>query len=147
MALALAIGCGGSVGAFFERVFVSPTTRVVQGLDGRLRFDILNGTFTQAVTFLLANVLSIPQLPALLVLNAIDFKIEGQAPTKPLSLKVKYDPSKLEQGVAETDLKLYRLDGGEAVEVTGATADPENNRVVAEVMAEGTYLVAAEKPE
>ncbi len=146
LALVLASGCGGSIGDFFQRVFVSPSTRVVRALGDRLKFDIADQTFDRAVTFLLADVLGLQGLAGLLVANAFDFQIDGQNPTKDLSLEAKYDPAKLPPGVQATELRLYRMDGETPVPVPGSTVDVAASTVSAMVRQEGRYIVAAQAP-
>ncbi|MGE0001889.1 MAG: hypothetical protein AB7F50_04605 [Fimbriimonadaceae bacterium] len=142
----MAAGCGGSIGDFFQRVFVSPTTRVVRALGDRLKFDIADQTFDRAVTFLVADVLGLGGFAGLLVANAFDFQIDGQNPSKDMALEVKFDPTKFPPGIQAADLDLYRLEGDTPVLVPGSTVDVANNKVSAMVRQEGRYIVAAESP-
>jgi hypothetical protein len=143
LALVLAAGCGGSIGDFFERVFVTPATRTVRALGDRLKVASAMSNFSRAVTFLLADVLALPRIPALLLASAFDLRFDGDDPAKDLALEVKYDPAKLPDGVAEADLRLYRIVDDQATEVPGWVLDTSANVVRAPVRAEGVYAVAA----
>lgn len=139
----LCCSCGGSVGEFFERVFVAPTDRVIRALGDRIKLDIAEDTFSKVVTFLFANVLGLPGDGATLIAAAIDFKIEGEDPAKPMVIQVKYDPANIPDGVLEQSLLLYRVSGDEFTPVPGSTVDIDTDTVTAEITEGATYAVGA----
>ena len=79
----------------------------------------------------------------MLLASAFDLRFDGDDPAKDLALEVRYDPSKLPDGVTEADLRLYRVVDGEATEVAGWVLDSDANVVRAPVRNEGVYAVAA----
>ncbi|MCW5940534.1 MAG: hypothetical protein KF884_12875 [Fimbriimonadaceae bacterium] len=136
------LGCGGSIREFFERALVSPSTRSLSGLGDRLKFRFLEGTFDKTVTFLLSQVLGVPTIPAMILADAIEFKVQGAAPQKPMEIQVAYSPSSFE-GQDEGTLKLWRLVDGRAILVPGSQVDTVRKTVRGDVIEDGVYAVGA----
>jgi hypothetical protein len=112
----------------------------LSGLGDRLKFRFLEGTFDKTVTFLLTQVLGVPTIPAMILADAIEFKVQGSAPKKPMEIQVTYSPSSFE-GQDEGALKLWRLVDGRAILVPGSQADTARKTVRGEVLEDGVYAV------
>jgi hypothetical protein len=115
-------------------------------LGDRLRFRFLEGTFDRAVTFLLSRIIGIPSFPAMILADAIEFRIQGEAPKKPMELQLVYTPSSFKD-VDEASLKMWRIVDGRAVLVPGSQVDTVRNTVSGQVTEGGVYAVGAQVPE
>lgn len=134
------VGCGGSFGRGFERIFVSPTRSLVTALDGLVRIQIPSNAFQSDVVMLFASLLNLPTVP-LLILNAIDFRIDGGTPSAPLTTRIEFDPSTLPTGTSPSDLRIFRVEGETEVEIPGSRIVEGENAIEADLVQDGVYVV------
>lgn len=146
--LVIALGCGGatSLKDLYERYIVGSGPAIVRALNNTLRLDIDSGTFEREIALFVARILGIPDIPALLLIDAFDFRTQGVVPDQPISSTFTYN-GEMPDGVNETDLRFYRVQEFQATVIEGAVFDYETNTVTAPVDAEATYAVAYARPE
>jgi hypothetical protein len=138
----LAISCGDGTTAP-ESKSVGPNGGYLSFGNGAVTLVFPRGALSQEISVTAEPTNDYPSNWHLLPGTVIELGPPNIAFLKPIEMTVRFDREELQDGVLETELRLYQLDGDRWRVTAGNSVDMQVNRVTAEITRTGTTAIAA----
>jgi hypothetical protein len=112
-------------------------------LDGRVTMSVPPGAISEPVGITAQQVPTPPNIshPDIVGGSMYEFGPDGAVFGQPITVTLKYDPTKVRAGRAEESLRLVTLVDGAWQVVAESTVDPQNHTVTAQLQHFSTYAV------
>ena len=109
--------------------------------DGDVKLTLPPGALPKDVFITVVPATNLPATPPPIPGTAWDFGPDGLVFSKPVTMTIKYDPSKLPPGTTESELRIHHLVNGSYVQADAGQIDVVNHTVSAQLNGFSVYVL------